>query len=233
MLASPYSNSPSLSLASDISSVISVYSTIPGLPFLLQKTPTFSCGLAFTTDLHATVTPLSIAIPISTGSTIFARQLSTPPTNTHFIPNSFIFCIIPSFTSASYTPPCPSAANFTRPSSPIRIFPSVSIIGSSPWIKKNIFLFFWYPKYLCFSKNSIVCLLFSLLVIINHGIVTPYFCPFSFIESHNSSNNDLCESNPMSYVPFGPSCPNLVPCPPAIVTTASCPSSIAFFPISL
>ena len=76
-----------------------------------------------------------------------------------------------------------------------------------------------------------MALLFSLLVIINHGIVTPYFFPSSFNESHKSSNNDLCESSPISNVPFGPSCPNLVPCPPAIVTAASFPSLIAFFPM--
>ena len=61
----------------------------------------YSLGFALTTDLQATVTFLSIAIPIRTGSTIFARQLSTPPTKTHSTPSSFIFSVIPFLTRDS------------------------------------------------------------------------------------------------------------------------------------
>ena len=90
-----------MSTASAISSVISEYSITYGFPFFLQNTPTFSCGFAFTIDFPATETFLSIAIPIKTGSTIFTKQLSTPPIKTHSTPNSFIFLVIPFFTSAS------------------------------------------------------------------------------------------------------------------------------------
>ena len=65
----------------------------------------------------------------------------------------------------------------------------------------------------------------------NHGIETLYFFSASFKPSHNSSNKHLCESNPISNVPFGPLCPSLVPCPPAIVTAASFPFFIASIPI--
>ena len=98
---SPYKSSPFSSTASAISSVISEYSITLGFPFLLQNTPTFSWGFAFTIDLQATVTFLSIAIPINTGSTIFTKQLSTPPINTHSTPNCLIFSVIPFFTSDS------------------------------------------------------------------------------------------------------------------------------------
>ena len=158
--------------------------------------------------------------------------MSTPPIKIHSTPNSLIFLVIPFFTSASYIPPCPSAASLINPFSPINIFPSVSTIGSSPCLKKNIFLSFSYPKNLCFAKNSIVWSLFSSLVIINHGIVTSYFFPCVFNESLNNSKSDLCESKPMSNVPLGPLCPSLVPCPPAIVTAANFPALIAFSPVS-
>ena len=209
-----------------------MYSITEGLPFFLQKTPTFSCGFALTTDFPAAVTCLSIAIPINIGSTIFTKQLSTPPINIHSAPSSLIFLVIPFLTRASYIPPCPFAASFIKPSSPIKIFPSISIIGNSSCLKKNKFLSFSYPKFLFWAKNSIVSSLFSLLVIINHGIVTPYLRPCSFKPSLSNSNNDLCDSSPISKVPFGPLCPSLVPCPPAIVTATNFLFLIASVPIA-
>ena len=53
MCASPYNNSPSSSTSSAIFSGNSLYSITDGTPFILQKTPTFSFGLAFATDFEA------------------------------------------------------------------------------------------------------------------------------------------------------------------------------------
>ena len=83
-----------------------------------------------------------------------------------------------------------------------------------------------------FLKKSTVAALFSLLVIIYQGITTPYFSFALFKLSHNNSNKDLWDGNPISNVPFGPLCPNLVPWPPAIVTTAYCPFFTTLLPNS-
>ena len=67
-----------------------IYSITFGCPFILQNTPTLSCGFAFTTDFEAIWTFLSMAIPSKVTSTIFNNALSTLPINIHFTPLSFI-----------------------------------------------------------------------------------------------------------------------------------------------
>ena len=67
-----------------------------------------------------------------------------------------------------------------------------------------------------------------------HGIITLYLLLASFRFSANISNKYF----PLPYtsslnVPFGPVCPSLVPCPPAIVTTAYCPFIIILYPKKL
>ena len=229
--ASPYTNAPYLSLIWAISSEISVYSITPTFLFFLQKTPTFSFGSVFSIVFTEPRTLFSIDIPSKSGSTDLTRTLSTPLTKTHSIPSAFICLIIFSFPIAFNVPPCPSAAFLTILFSSNKIFPSTLIIGNSPWIK-NLIDSFGYPKYLFFLKKSTVAALFSLLVIIYQGITTPYFSFALFKLSHNNSNKDLWDGNPISNVPFGPLCPNLVPCPPAIVTTANLFALIASIPFS-
>ena len=157
--------------------------------------------------------------------------MSTPLTKIHSIPFFFISSSIFCFPSALSVPPCPSAAFLTILFSSNKIFPFVSTIGSSPWIK-NFTASFGYPKYLWSLKNLTVASLFSLLVIMYQGITTPYLFLALFKFSHNSSNKDLWDGSPISYVPFGPVWPNLVPWPPAIVTTAYLLSLIAAIPFS-
>ena len=127
-------------------------------------------------------------------------------------------------------PPCPSAASLICPFSFNRIFPSVLSIGNLPCLK-NVTQLSGYPKKSCSLKKFSVASLFSSLVIIYQGISTPYLLLASFKVSQSISNIDLCVSNPKSYVPLGPVCPSLVPCPPAIVTTANFPALIFSVPI--
>ena len=142
---SPNLNSPLLSTSSAIFSGNSEYSITFGWPFILQNTPTLSCGFALTTDFEAIWTFLSIAIPSNVTSAIFKRALSTPPINTHLTPRSFISESIPVFLSEENTPPFPSEASLTFISFPISIFPFVSTNGNSP-CSNNITLFLSYPK---------------------------------------------------------------------------------------
>ena len=79
--------------------------------------------------------------------------------------------------------------------------------------------------------NLIVSSLFCLLVIIYHGIIVSYLEFASFRFSAKISNKYF----PFPYtsnlnVPLGPECPNLVPWPPAIVTTAYSPFRITSSP---
>ena len=111
MCASPYNNSPSSSTSSAIFSGNSLYSITDGTPFILQKTPTFSFGLAFATDFEAASCFSSIVRPTKIGSTMFKIVLSTEPINIHLMPFCFISSIIPFLAIAPYIQPFPSAAS--------------------------------------------------------------------------------------------------------------------------
>ena len=197
-----------------------MYSIIAGFPFFLQKMPTFSSGYAFFTDFEALGTLFFTAKPSKISSVIFAIILSTPQTYTHFMLCDFISSIIFEFFKAINTPPFPSEASFTLYSEFINKFPSKSKIGNT-FCVKNLTFSLLYPKYSCSSKKLIVSSLLSTLVIMYQYTSFPYFAVVFFNEFANISKiyfPFLSTSN--LNVPFGPFQPSLVPCPPAIVTTA-------------
>ena len=86
------------------------------------------------------------------------------------------------------------------------------------------------PKQLLSRKNARVSASFASLVMMYHGIVTPYFCCAARICSAKHRKSGLPVTGVAGYVPFGPFHPSRVPCPPATVKAAILPARIASSP---